>query len=124
MTDKLMNWAIFGVTSVLWVFAFQWASAEGHSNSNGMLLISLITMSLMNGKTSGDNGIAHVINGLTGCINMVIGWIVASVVHDILSGVIYTQTVDPMFVVNGAGDVLAVVVASVIMFSSINAVRD
>ena len=123
MTDKLLNWAIFGVVSVLWVFAFRWASAEGHSAEAGMLLVSLITMSLISGKTSGDNGIAHVIDGLKGGAALLIGWIIASVVHDVVSGLVYTQSVDAMGVLNGAIDVVAIVVASVIMFSSVNAVR-
>jgi hypothetical protein len=125
MTAKLMNWAIFGVTTVLWVHAYTWASSEGHgSTTTGLIMISLITMSLLNGKTSGDNGIGHVIAGLKGCMNLVIGWIVLSVVHNVLAGLIYTHSVDPMFVVNGVVDTLAIVVASIIAFSALNAVRD
>lgn len=124
MTDKLMNWAIFGVVSVLWVFALRWTSGEGHSPEMMMVVLSLITMSLMSGKTSGDNGIGHVIDGLKGCLSLIIGWIVASIVYGLVSGLVYTQSVDVMGIVNGTIDVVAIVIASVIMFSSLNAVRD
>ena len=124
MTDKLMNWAIFGVATVIWVYALRWASAEGHSPETAMVVVSLITMSLLAGKTSGDNGVAHIIDGLKGCLNLVIGWIVAVVVYDLISQLIYTQTVDAMGIVNGTIDAVAIVVASVIMFSAVNAVRD
>ena len=124
MTDKLMNWAIFGVTTVLWVHAYTWASAEGHSAPTGLIMVSLITMSLMNGKTSGDNGIGHIIDGIKGCLTLVIGWIVLEIVHSVLQCLIATQSVDPMATVNSVIDVVVIVIASVIAFSALNAVRD
>lgn len=124
MMDKMMNWAIFGAASFVWAYTLMRASGEGHSPELIMVVVSLITMSLMNGKTSGDNGIAHIIDGLKGCVPMIIGWVVASIVHDLISGLVYTQTVDPMLIGKLAIDVVVIVIGSVVMFSSVNALRD
>ena len=124
MLDNIKNWAIFGLASFVWIYTLGRASGEGHSPELMMAVVSLVTMSLMNGKTSGDNGFMHIIDGLKGCIPMIIGWVVASIVVDVVHGLVYTQTVDPMMVVRAAIDVVVVVIGSVVMFSALNAVRD
>ena len=124
MLDNIKNWAIFGLASFVWIYTLGRASGEGHSSELMMVVVSLITMSLMNGKTSGDNGFMHIIDGLKGCVPMIIGWIVASIVVDVVYGLVYTQTVDPMMVLKAAIDVVVVVIGSVVIFSALNAVRD
>lgn len=124
MLDNLKNWAIFGLASFVWIYTLGRASGEGHSPELMMVVVSLVTMSLLNGKTSGDNGFLHIIDGLKGCVPMIIGWVVASIVVDVVNGLVYTQTVDPMVVLKSTIDVVVVVIGSVVMFSSVNALRD
>ena len=124
MTDKLISWAIFGVIAIIWNYAYGWAAGEVLGDQFAMMFVTFVTLSLIAGKTSGDNAIGHVIEGAKGCLVLLIGWAVASIVYNAVSGLIYTQSVDPMGLVNGALDAVAVALTSVLMFSALNAVRD
>jgi len=133
MIKDLLNWAIFGVAFTLWAWAFMWAIGGGHfmmASVDGMTLqcimviVTVIVMTLMNGKTSGDNGINHIISGLTGCVSMLVGLVVAFIVVNLVSMVVWGGTFDLMALANASLEIVAVTVGSVVMFSALNAVRD
>jgi len=122
MIKNLMNWGIFGIVAIAWSHASTWAVGNGSAELS-MLAISLITMSLMVGKTSGGNGVEHIISGAKGFLNLVLGWLVAVVVYNVIYSLISTGGLDVATLVNLVIGAMVVVLASIVTFSALNAVR-
>jgi len=123
MIGTLVNWAIFGVAAIGWNYATTWATSNGNPEL-AMLSISLITMSLMVGKTSGGNGIEHIISGVKGCLNMMLGWLVAAIVYNVIYALVYTGGLDVNALLYAVIGAIVVVFSAVVTFSAVNAVRN
>lgn len=124
MVNNIMNWAIFGLVGILWTYVIGWATADGSVSVAIMVFISLVTASFVNGTTSGGNGIEHMMDGIKGCVNVLVGWVVAALVHDIGYGLIFGGGVDVNALMQAAMHVAAMVVVSVLAFSALNAARE
>lgn len=121
MVNNLMNWGLFGVVAIAWNHALTWAVGNGNSEL-AMLSISLITMSLMVGKTSGGSGLEHIISGIKGCLNLMLGWLVAIIVYDVAT-MLMAGGLDVAALVNLVLGAIIVVFSAVVTFSALNAVR-
>lgn len=122
MVSTLINWAIFGAVGVGWNHAITWAIANGNAHE-GLIVISLVTMSLMVGKTSGGNGVEHIIAGVKGCLNLLIGWLVALLVFNVMASLVNTGGLDVAALINSVIGSMIVIFASILVFSALNAVR-
>lgn len=123
--DKMMNWAIFGAIVVIWTVGFRWIMEDNSGGDHvGFMFVTIMTVSMMAGKTEGSNGLEHVINGFKNCVNSLIGWAIASIIYMI----IYQFTMGDGFNVQGLITHLVMVevayLCSMVMASAFNGVRE
>ena len=125
MMDKIMNWAIFGALSVVWVVGMVWVMQTYKMDDHvAYMFVTIFTLILIVGKTEGSNGLEHAINAFKSCVNGIVGWAVASIVFM----VVYMFTLGDGFNMPELIEDLVLTeiayLSTLIMGGSFNAVRD
>lgn len=120
--NKLMDWAVFGLMGYLWYVAMHFATGNGYATDNGFMVVTVFTVAMMMGGTSGGSVFEHMMNGLSGCVNWVVGWIVASLVYGILYQLMGTGF-DAMALGKMAGGTVMAYVTAMLATSCANSIK-
>ena len=122
MMNKMMDWAVFGITGVIWMQASMWSEGMTYTNHGATMIVTVFTLMLMNGATSGSSVFEHMMSGVSGCVSHVIGWVVASVVYSLITQLM-GGGMDMMMMVNSVIGTVITYVTAMLAMSAMNSIR-
>jgi len=120
--DKLLNWAVFGLMGVIWGQAAMYSTNAGWTDHTGTMIVTVFTVMLVSGSTSGGSVFEHIMSGVTSCVGGLIGWAVASIVYNAVTQLI-GGGFDVMMMVNAVIGTLITYVTAMLAMSAMNSIK-
>ena len=91
MTDKIMNWVVFGVLSYIWASVFMWVTAEYANSEWDYIYVSIFTVALMAGAAGEGNILEQLISGMRKFLPYLIGWFIVAVVYNLITSFVFAE---------------------------------